>query len=116
MEARDTFDIIYLVLIVAINGIAFFIIAICYARMYLSLDKKTRHAASNVSRGEMTVAKKMALLVFTNFVCWAPIAFFGLTALAGYVIIIKFNKNNELINLINNSLIKLPTPINISLL
>lgn len=87
MEARDTFDIIYLVLIVAINGIAFFIIAICYARMYLSLDKKTRHAASNVSRGEMTVAKKMALLVFTNFVCWAPIAFFGLTALAGFPLI-----------------------------
>jgi hypothetical protein len=35
----------------------------------------------------MTVAKKMALLVFTNFACWAPIAFFALTAIAGYPLI-----------------------------
>lgn len=27
------------------------------------------------------------LKVFTNFACWAPIAFFGLTALAGYPLI-----------------------------
>jgi len=35
----------------------------------------------------MTVAKRMALLVFTDFACWAPISFFGLTALAGYPLI-----------------------------
>lgn len=29
----------------------------------------------------------MALLVFTDFACWAPIAFFGLTALLGYPLI-----------------------------
>lgn len=29
----------------------------------------------------------MALLVFTDFACWAPIAFFGLTAVAGYPLI-----------------------------
>lgn len=87
MEARDSLDIVYLVAIMAINGLAFCIIAICYARMYFSLDKETRHAVTQVSRGEMTVAKKMALLVFTNFACWAPIAFFGLTALAGLPLI-----------------------------
>lgn len=87
MEARDSLDIAYLVAIMAINGLAFCIIAICYARMYFSLDKETRHAVSQVSRGEMTVAKKMALLVFTNFACWAPIAFFGLTELAGLPLI-----------------------------
>lgn len=87
MEARDSLDIVYLVSIMAINGLAFCIIAICYARMYFSLDKGTRHAVTQVSRGEMTVAKKMALLVFTNFACWAPIAFFGLTALAGFPLI-----------------------------
>lgn len=87
MEARDSLDIVYLVSIMAVNGLAFCIIAICYARMYFSLDKGTRHAVTQVSRGEMTVAKKMALLVFTNFACWAPIAFFGLTALAGFPMI-----------------------------
>ncbi|KAI8120699.1 hypothetical protein FF38_04494 [Lucilia cuprina] len=86
MENRDPFDTVYLVAIMALNGTAFFIIAICYGQIYLSLGEETRHAHSN-SRGEMSVAKKMALLVFTNFACWAPIAFFGLTALAGYPLI-----------------------------
>jgi hypothetical protein len=36
---------------------------------------------------DLTVAKRMALLVFTDFACWAPIAFFGLTAVAGYPLI-----------------------------
>lgn len=34
---------------------------------------------SNDSR----IAKRMALLVFTDFLCWAPIAFFSLTAAFG---------------------------------
>ncbi|XP_062564743.1 lutropin-choriogonadotropic hormone receptor isoform X2 [Armigeres subalbatus] len=87
MEARDTLDIAYLLTVLGINGLAFIIIVICYAQIYFSLGKETRHAARPAHSGEMTVAKKMALLVFTNFVCWAPIAFFGLTAIAGYPLI-----------------------------
>ncbi|XP_067644022.1 lutropin-choriogonadotropic hormone receptor isoform X2 [Eurosta solidaginis] len=86
MEIRDIYDTIYLVAILGSNGCAFVIITICYAQIYLSLGEETRHAHS-AHRGEMTIAKKMALLVFTNFSCWAPIAFFGLTALAGYPLI-----------------------------
>ena len=33
------------------------------------------------------IAKRMALLVFTDFVCWAPISFFSLTAAFGYDLI-----------------------------
>lgn len=62
MENRDPFDTVYLVAIMGLNGAAFFIIAICYGQIYLSLGEETRHAHSN-SRGEMSVAKKMALLV-----------------------------------------------------
>ncbi|XP_065074942.1 lutropin-choriogonadotropic hormone receptor-like [Ochlerotatus camptorhynchus] len=87
MEARDTWDIAYLLTVLGINGLAFIIIVICYAQIYLSLGKETRQAARTAHSGEMTVAKKMALLVFTNFACWAPIAFFGLTAIAGYPLI-----------------------------
>lgn len=87
MEARDPLDNVYLLSIIAINGLAFCVIAICYARIYFSLGKETRKSARHASHGEMTVAKKMALLVFTNFACWAPIAFFGLTALAGLPLI-----------------------------
>ena len=62
MENRDPFDTVYLVAIMGLNGAAFFIIAICYGQIYLSLGEETRHAHSH-SRGEMSVAKKMALLV-----------------------------------------------------
>ncbi|XP_001964371.3 lutropin-choriogonadotropic hormone receptor isoform X1 [Drosophila ananassae] len=86
MEVRDTFDTVYLIGILGCNGVAFFIIAVCYAKIYFSLGRETRHARQN-NPGELSVAKKMSLLVFTNFACWSPIAFFGLTALAGYPLI-----------------------------
>lgn len=80
MEARDWVDVSYLVSLVLTNGIAFLVIVVCYGLIYYSLGKETRHS-------EMKIAKRMALLVFTNFVCWAPIAFFASTALAGYPLI-----------------------------
>lgn len=76
----DLSDIIYLVSMMAADGFAFCIIAICYARIYFSLGKETRQVARNASRGEMTVAKKMALLVFTNFVS----DYFNINGYSGY--------------------------------
>lgn len=63
METRDYFDVAYLVMIIGVSGFAFFFIAVCYAQIYFSLGKETRQAARHASRGEMTIAKKMALLV-----------------------------------------------------
>lgn len=104
MEAQDPLDVIYLITVLAVNGLGFFIVVVCYAQIYFSLGTETRKRST--TSGEMTVANKMALLVnsmkidwnfkfsnfghsqvFTNFACWAPIAFFGLTALAGYPLI-----------------------------
>ncbi len=51
--------------------------------MYCSIISQQTRATVN----DMTIAKRMALLVFTDFVCWAPIAFFGLTAIAGFPLI-----------------------------
>ncbi|KAF5297139.1 hypothetical protein FQA39_LY02719 [Lamprigera yunnana] len=84
MEVNHTMDKAYLISIIVLNTIAFALIVICYAQIYFSLGYETRHCSTN---GEMTIAKKMALLVFTDFACWAPIAFFALTALAGYPLI-----------------------------
>lgn len=64
MEARDSWDVAYLICLLAVNGLAFVIIVICYSQIYFSLGKETRNAARNAS-GEMTVAKKMALLVLS---------------------------------------------------
>lgn len=59
-------------------------ICTCYGRMYCSIRGGQEMAQTH---SDMTVAKRMALLVFTDFACWAPITFFGLTALAGYPLI-----------------------------
>ena len=50
----------------------------CYLKMYCAI-RGSQAWNSNDSR----IAKRMALLVFTDFICWAPIAFFALTAAGG---------------------------------
>lgn len=76
MEARDTVDVVYLVLIISNSGVAFCFIAGCYVQIYRSLGEDTRQAHGHAWRIEMTVTKKMTLLVgappppsFSDFVC-----------------------------------------------
>ncbi|XP_033608882.1 lutropin-choriogonadotropic hormone receptor isoform X2 [Cryptotermes secundus] len=83
MENRDLGDQVYLVSLLLINGLAFVLICACYGRIYCAI----RGHNSAAAHSDTTVAKRMALLVFTDFACWAPIAFFGLTAVAGYPLI-----------------------------
>ncbi|KAJ4437362.1 hypothetical protein ANN_17503 [Periplaneta americana] len=83
MENRDMGDLVYLVTLLLVNGLAFVLICACYGRIYCAI----RGHNSAAAHSDTTVAKRMALLVFTDFACWAPIAFFGLTAVAGYPLI-----------------------------
>lgn len=69
----------YVISLIVINGLAFVILMGCYLKMYCAI-KGSQAWNSNDSR----IAKRMALLVFTDFLCWAPIAFFSLTALSGW--------------------------------
>ncbi|CAI6345215.1 unnamed protein product [Macrosiphum euphorbiae] len=86
MDNSSFADKVYLFSLLTFNGVAFVVICACYAKMYSSI-RGGREAVASVARSDMTVAKRMALLVFTDFACWAPVAFFGLTALAGYPLI-----------------------------
>ena len=60
------------------NGLSFFIILSCYLLMYISI-RDSQAWNSNDTR----VAKRMALLVFTDLLCWAPIAILSLAAAFG---------------------------------
>uniref|UniRef100_A0A1B6LGF2 G-protein coupled receptors family 1 profile domain-containing protein n=1 Tax=Graphocephala atropunctata TaxID=36148 RepID=A0A1B6LGF2_9HEMI len=86
LENLKVLDLGYLVTLVLFNSLAFSVICACYSRMYCSI-RGGHEAAGSLTRSDLTVAKRMALLVFTDFACWAPIAFFGITALAGYPLI-----------------------------
>ena len=78
-EIEDsTWSLAYVVFLILINGVAFFVLMGCYLRMYCAI-RGSQAWNSNDSR----IAKRMALLVFTDFLCWAPIAFFSLTAVSG---------------------------------
>jgi len=68
----------YVVFLMFINGVAFTILMGCYLKMYCAI-RGSQAWNSNDSR----IAKRMALLVFTDFLCWAPIAFFAVTAAFG---------------------------------
>lgn len=77
-DTSDSWALAYVVFLMSANGIAFLILMGCYLKMYCAI-RGSQAWNSNDSR----IAKRMALLVFTDFLCWAPIAFFSLTAAFG---------------------------------
>ncbi|XP_033735692.1 follicle-stimulating hormone receptor-like [Pecten maximus] len=83
MQIDNATDQAYVISLLMINGVAFLCICCCYINMYWQVRNSDSTARSN----DATIAKRMAMLVFTNFVCWAPIAFFGLTASGGLPLI-----------------------------
>ncbi|VEN40464.1 unnamed protein product [Callosobruchus maculatus] len=81
-EISDPASLTYVVFLMFVNGIAFLILMGCYLKMYCAI-RGSQAWNSNDSR----IAKRMALLVFTDFLCWSPIAFFALTAAFGLQLI-----------------------------
>ena len=81
-ESDDALSLGFVIFLMLINGVAFSILMGCYLKMYCAI-RGSQAWNSNDSR----IAKRMALLVFTDFICWAPIAFFALTAAAGLPLI-----------------------------
>ncbi|KAG8201685.1 hypothetical protein JTE90_012750 [Oedothorax gibbosus] len=81
-ETEDVISLSYVVFLIFINGVAFLILMGCYLKMYCAI-RGSQAWNSNDSR----IARRMALLVFTDFVCWAPIAFFCLSAVSGLQLI-----------------------------
>ncbi|XP_052120265.1 follicle-stimulating hormone receptor-like [Frankliniella occidentalis] len=80
-------DRAYLGALLSFTAVAFLVICACYLRMYQAVrggqDARAAMQRSDVTRCAVQVAKRMTLLVLTDFACWAPIAFFGATALLG---------------------------------
>ena len=75
LDISSNAAIVYARGILIMNGTAFVAIMVCYISIYCAIQGS--HAWNcNDSR----VARRMSLLVFTDFVCWAPIVFFGLTS------------------------------------
>lgn len=67
---------VYVVSLLLLNILAFFCVCGCYLSIYLTIRNPTSAPAHNDTR----VAKRMAVLIFTDFICMAPISFFAVSA------------------------------------
>ena len=77
-QTSDGLSLGFVIFLMLINGVAFSILMGCYLKMYCAI-RGSQAWNSNDSR----IAKRMALLVFTDFICWAPI---------GKILILSKNK------------------------
>lgn len=66
----------YVVAVLVTNVVAFLAVCYCYVCMYLSV-RNPEHATRH---GDTKIAKRMAVLIFTDFLCMAPISFFAISA------------------------------------
>ena len=72
---------IYLFVVFGLNGVGFIFISALYAQIYRSVFKTSN---STPTRGhDSRVARRMAILVFTDFACFTPIAVTAISALLG---------------------------------
>uniref|UniRef100_A0A8C8S2Q9 Thyrotropin receptor n=1 Tax=Pelusios castaneus TaxID=367368 RepID=A0A8C8S2Q9_9SAUR len=67
----------YIVFVLMLNIIAFIIICACYIKIYITV----RNPEYKSGDKDTKIAKRMALLIFTDFLCMAPISFYALSAI-----------------------------------
>lgn len=84
VESQDVGDAVYQGSIFMTNALAWVTIVVCYVQIYRSLGGGESYGGRGAAAAaERRIANKMALLIGTDLLCWAPVAFFGVTALAG---------------------------------
>ena len=90
---RDSKSRVYVIALLLTNLISFLVICACYLEIYLRVRSgRDYHLSQNTAfphhiNNDATIAKRMALLVFTDFVCLAPILFFAISAALGFPLI-----------------------------
>lgn len=78
MDIESAASQAYVVSVLVLNVLAFLVVCGCYAHIYLSVRRPERPSHGREEDAKM--AKRMAVLVFTDFMCMAPISFFAISA------------------------------------
>ncbi|XP_041830657.1 follicle-stimulating hormone receptor [Melanotaenia boesemani] len=76
MDVESVVSRVYVVSLLLLNILAFFCVCGCYLSIYLTYRKPP----SPPAHADTRVAQRMAILIFTDFVCMAPISFFATSA------------------------------------
>ncbi|KAM9646682.1 thyrotropin receptor [Trichechus inunguis] len=77
MDTETPLALAYIVLVLLLNIVAFIIVCFCYVKIYMTV----RNPQYNPGDKDTKIAKRMAVLIFTDFMCMAPISFYALSAL-----------------------------------
>ncbi|XP_027039274.1 lutropin-choriogonadotropic hormone receptor-like [Pocillopora damicornis] len=77
-ETGNTKSLVYVTSVLILNGSAFIVILTCYCRIYSAI-----RGSNAWNTNDSRTALRMAILIFTDFSCWAPITVFSLTAAFG---------------------------------
>ncbi|KAM4712483.1 thyrotropin receptor isoform 1-T1 [Anableps anableps] len=76
MDTQSTAAQVYILLVLVLNILAFFVICACYFKIYCTVHNPQYHSGSK----DTNIAKRMAILIFTDFLCMAPISFYAMSA------------------------------------
>nr|AIC75296.1 follicle stimulating hormone receptor [Callithrix jacchus] len=76
MDIDSPLSQLYVMSLLVLNVLAFVVICGCYTHIYLTVRNPNIVSSSSDTR----IAKRMAMLIFTDFVCMAPISFFAISA------------------------------------
>ncbi|KAM9773556.1 follicle-stimulating hormone receptor isoform X1 [Syngnathus typhle] len=76
MDVESVWSQVYVVSLLLLNMAAFACVCACYLSIYLAV----RQPSGAPARADARVAQRMAVLVFTDFLCMAPISFFAVSA------------------------------------
>ncbi|TNN50371.1 Lutropin-choriogonadotropic hormone receptor [Liparis tanakae] len=76
MDIATSGSQLYVVTVLVLNVVAFLVVCACYISIY----RIVRNPGHATRRGDTKIAKRMAVLIFTDFVCMAPISFFAISA------------------------------------
>ncbi|XP_022360155.1 follicle-stimulating hormone receptor isoform X3 [Enhydra lutris kenyoni] len=77
MDIDSPMSQLYVMSLLVLNVLAFVVICGCYAHIYLTVRNPNIVSSSSE---EAKIAKRMAMLIFTDFLCMAPISFFAISA------------------------------------
>ncbi|OCT79298.1 hypothetical protein XELAEV_18026109mg [Xenopus laevis] len=76
MDIETPLSQAYIIFILVLNVTAFIIICACYIKIYIAVQNPELTPTNKDTK----LAKKMAVLIFTDFTCMAPISFFAISA------------------------------------
>ncbi|MBN3319393.1 TSHR protein, partial [Atractosteus spatula] len=76
MDTHTTVAEVYIMLVLVMNIVAFFVICVCYFKIYWTVRNPHYHSGNKDTK----IAKRMAVLIFTDFLCMAPISFYAMSA------------------------------------